>query len=285
MHGYRLIALDMDGTLLNSSKEITPKVKEALRRARRLGKTLVISTGRCIPEMEDYREELSDVQYMICVSGAMILDCRGKGVIYSEPIGPDIVRTVLELTRGRDIMIHLLGQESVVEKEKVSHMDRYHMGIYRPLYERVTTQAEDIRDYFYGDPYPVAKVNLYHINERERELSRAVLCHLPVDMKDSEETSLELSALGVNKGTGLEVLCRRLGISPVETIAVGDGDNDADILAAAGLSLAMGNANERIKKMCDVVIPDNDHDGCAAAVETYLLGGAGAGCDGTAGSL
>ncbi len=273
MSGYQMIALDMDGTLLNSGKKITPKTAEAVRKACRQGKMVVISTGRCIAEMREYMEILSDVQYVICVSGALIYDCREKKILYSNKIERDIVSELLEAVRGRDIMIHLLGQESIVERDKIQHMDWYHMGIYRPLYERVTTPAENIYDYFYREQRAFEKVNFYHRSEQERELTRAAVCHLPVELKNSEETSLECSVKGVSKGTGLQVLCRHLGIDPAAAIAVGDADNDRDILSAAGLSLAMGNANEQIKNMCDAVLPDNDHDGCAAAIEAYLLGG------------
>ncbi len=270
MSKYQLIALDMDGTLLNSEKKISPRTADAIRRAGRQGKTTVISTGRCIAEMREYMEQLPDVRYMICVSGALLYDCMEERVLYSEKIGADTVRSLLEITRGRDIMRHLLGVESIAERDQILHMDRYHMGVYRPLYQRAATQVEDIYEYFRSAPRPFEKMNFYHTGVREREITRAALRHLPVEMKDSEETSLECSVKGINKGTGLLVLCRHLGIDPSVTIAVGDADNDADILSAAGLSLAMGNANERIKKICGAVLPDNDHDGCAAAVETYL---------------
>lgn len=272
MSGYQMIALDMDGTLLNSRKEITPKTAEAIRRAGRQGKMVVISTGRCIAEMREYMEILSDVQYMICVSGALIYDCREKKVLYSNKIERNIISELLEAVRGRDIMIHLLGQESIVERDKIQYMDRYHMGIYRPLYEKVTTPTEDIYGYFYREQKAFEKVNFYHTSAREREITRGAICHLPIELKNSEETSLECSVKGVSKGTGLQVLCRHLGIDPAAVIAVGDADNDIDILSAAGLSLAMGNADERIKNMCDAVLPDNDHDGCAEAIERYLTG-------------
>ncbi len=272
MNQYRLIALDMDGTLLNSDKKITPKTAEAIRRANRRGKIVTISTGRCIAEMRGYMEQLPDVRYMMCVSGGLLYDCGEKRILFSDKIAEEIIGSMLEAIRGRDIMVHFLGLESVVEREKIPQMGRYHMGIYQSLYEEAAQQVENIYEYFSENPRAFEKVNFYHTDERERAITKEALCHLPIEMKYAEETSLECSVRGVNKGTGLLTLCRYLGIDPAETIAVGDSDNDVDILAAAGLSLAMGNANGHIKKMCDVVIPDNDHDGCAAAIDAYLLG-------------
>jgi hypothetical protein len=90
-------------------------------------------------------------------------------------------------------------------------------------------------------------------------------------MAFSEIASLEISAQKVDKGIGLKKLCEYLGISIDETIAVGDGYNDLEALKAAGLSIAMGNAVEEIKEIADVVVADCDHDGCAQAIEQYLI--------------
>ena len=90
-------------------------------------------------------------------------------------------------------------------------------------------------------------------------------------LANAEQASLEISAVGVTKGTGLKKLCEHLGISLEETIAVGDADNDIDVLKTAGLSVAMGNANDTVKSICDVVVSDCDHDGCAEVIEKYLL--------------
>ena len=90
-------------------------------------------------------------------------------------------------------------------------------------------------------------------------------------MKNSEATGLEMNAKGVDKGTGLKQLCKHLGISIDETIVVGDADNDKEALGVAGLAIAMGNAKESVKEIADVIVSDNDHDGCAEAIEKYLM--------------
>ena len=90
-------------------------------------------------------------------------------------------------------------------------------------------------------------------------------------LANAETTSLEISAKNTTKGLGLQKLCEHLGISIDEAIAVGDADNDLDVLKRAGLSVAMGNANDNVKKIADVVVEDCDHDGCVQAIEKYLL--------------
>lgn len=95
---------------------------------------------------------------------------------------------------------------------------------------------------------------------------------VPVTMVCSEISSLECSPVGLNKAVGLRTLCQELGITMDELIMVGDADNDVAALEAAGLGIAMANANEQAKKASQVQVADNNHSGCAEAIEQYLLG-------------
>ena len=86
---------------------------------------------------------------------------------------------------------------------------------------------------------------------------------------DAETTSLEISAKGTDKGKGLEKLCEFLNIPLSQTIVVGDADNDIEAMKKAGLAVAMENANERVKALADVIVSDNDHDGCREVLQNY----------------
>ena len=90
-------------------------------------------------------------------------------------------------------------------------------------------------------------------------------------MVDSEKTSLELSAAGVDKGAGLRTLCAHLGVPVEAAVAVGDSYNDAAVLRAAGLAVGMGNSPEPVRRLCDVIVADCDHDGVAEAIRRFLF--------------
>lgn len=212
---YKLIAFDMDGTLLNSEKKLTPATLAAISEAVSQGKIVALSTGRCLPELYEYIPELTGVRYLICVSGGYIYDVEKKGFVYKNALSDEYVQQIMEVAGQADCMIHLLSDLSVVQKDNVERMD--------------------------------------------------------IEMAFAEKSSLECSNKGITKGKGLMELCRILGISIEDTIAVGDADNDRDILLTAGLSIAMGNARESIKEICQVIVADNDHDGCAEAIYDYLL--------------
>ena len=273
MSQYELIAFDMDGTLLNSQKEITPRTLAALKKAAAAGKQIALSTGRCRPELTAYTALVPGIRYFICTSGALVYDVHEQKEIYKKPLEPELVRRLLEISKEEDLMVHLLDAESIVQTDQFESMGNYGMGVYKPMYERVVTVWDDLYEAYCAAPFPVEKVNFYHRDPeaRERTKERLRKAGLPVIMVNAEKGSLELSAEGVDKGAGLQKLCEYLKLPLDKTIAVGDADNDITILQKAGLAAAMGNALPNIKKLADVQVSDCDHDGCAEVIEKYLL--------------
>ena len=179
----------------------------------------------------------------------------------------------MEIASQEDVMVHFLSERSIVQKDKVEKMEEYHMGIYKTMFETKADHYEDIFKFYSDNPVPMEKCNIYHHTPEERTVTEEKIkaAGLPVVMVHAEETSLEITAEGVNKAAGLLALCRHLDISPEETIVVGDADNDREVLQTAGLAIAMGNAADHIKALADVVVADCNHDGCAEAIEKYLL--------------
>ena len=272
MKPYKMIAFDMDGTLLNSKKEISEKTVAAMKRAMDHGFTVVLNTGRCMAEL--YKSfDVVDIPYVNSVSGALVLDRRHNRAVFEKGLTPELAEQVLAIAAKEDVMIHILTEKSIVQKDAIAKMDYYQMGIYRGMFEKVTDQWESLIETYLTDPFPVAKINLYHPSTEAREKTGALICEagLPVELANSEIASLEISAEGIHKGIGLQGLCDYLKIPMSRTVVVGDADNDIGALKMAGLSVAMGNASEKIKKICDVTVADNDHDGCREAIERFLF--------------
>ena len=274
MSQYQLIALDMDGTLLNSKKEISPGCREAIEKALAEGKEVVLSTGRCRPELTEFRKLIPGLRYVNCTSGAMVYDFREQRVIYSNTIDIPVVKEIFRLARKEEAMLHILDEKSIEQTNQLAHIDRYGMGVYKELHARVVEPHDDLYGFYMANPFPVEKINLYHqsMESMTRTKERIQALALPVEMIDAESSSLELTATGVDKGVGLTKLCEALGIPVSASIAVGDADNDLSVLRAAGLAVAMGNALDSVKAISDVTVADCDHDGCAEAIYKYLLG-------------
>ena len=274
---YELISFDMDGTLLTPEKTITPVTAEAVHRAALAGKTVVLCTGRSVAELTDYLGLLPDVRYAVCVSGGLIYDLKEKKKLYLGTMAPETVLAAMSLAEPEDPMIQFLDTDIYLQEDKCRNADAYYMGWCQKTYEEKGILVKDIRAFYRSAPFPVAKMNLYHRDTDARRRTRARLeaAGLPVVIKDSEVTSLELSSEHVNKGEGLRWLCGFLGIPLSRTIAAGDAANDLDVLMTAGLPAAMGNAwpeiKEAVLKKGGVIVPDNAHDGCADLICRYLL--------------
>lgn len=271
MERYKLIAFDMDGTLLNSVKKIDSVTLNAIKEASLAGKIVALSTGRCMAELSEYSHSIEGLKYIIADNGAYIYELKTDKAIYKKSLAPEIVQNIFNQTEGMDVLCQLHSDNAIVQRDKKEQIDHYKLGIYRKLFEENMLMVDNIKDYYRSEHPSVYKFNIFSPDIKQRELLKGKFIHLPVIMCNSEYTGLEISPMGVSKGTGLKRLCEYLNIPIRSTIAVGDADNDIDILRTAGLSIAMGNGNENVKKAAKAIVRDNDNGGCAQAIYEYLM--------------
>lgn len=262
----------MDGTLLNSQKELPPKDEAAINRALDAGKTVVLSTGRCMGELLRFLKRIPKLRYVICESGACIYD-REEGVpIVFRTISPADVETLLNYAEKHETMpLVYMENQAVMNRKDIDRLAEFGMAHYAAHFKENALPVEDIREVARRCGWKSGKLCLYHRTMEERARSFAFTQTLGVTSILAESTSLEITPPDTDKGTGLEALCKYLGISLKETIAVGDSGNDLCILKKAGLALAVANAPEEVRSACDAVVADNDHSGVREAIITYLL--------------
>ncbi len=270
---YQLVAFDMDGTLLNSNKEITEESKAAIQKAAMAGKSIAISTGRSIAEVRDTLEILPQVRYVSCTGGAMAIDTEIDQVIYSKLMDVDTMCKMMEIAKLEDIFVQIQHMDNIIQKDKWELMPKYGIAPYQEMFDKVALKWDNIIEEFLENPFATAKMNFYHadLEARERTRRRILDAGIPVSVLNAEITGLEFTASGADKGEGLKNLCKEVNIPMEQVIAVGDADNDIAALKAAGLGIAMGNANDGVKAIADVIVADCDHEGCAEVVEKYLL--------------
>lgn len=270
----RLITFDMDGTLLSPDHTISEKNLAAIRKCSEHGKQVALCTGRSVSELREYFPVLLPyVRYAICVSGALCWDLLKNRKICSDSIGTETALRAMEIAEPFSPMIHFLSDTSIMQKSHWEHLSDYHMEQYTEMYRREAEFVEDITALYRKNPWPLEKLNFYNRSEESRaaleeEIRKAAL---PVEMRHAEITSLELSPKGVTKGTGLLSLCRFLSIHPSDVVSVGDAENDVDAFLVSGTGVAMGNAPESVKRQAGFVTRDNAHDGCALAIEKFML--------------
>ena len=272
MKTYKLAAFDMDGTFLNSRKEILPSTVEACKRASAAGRIIAIDTGRAVSELTLYPFVEMGIRYGACTCGTVIYDFALEKVLAKKAISAEFIPVIADASAKEDLMLQVMVDGiSYVEAADVKNMPHFQMAVYQPLYEATTSLVEDVRAFAIEHAHEVNKMNLYHATPEGRLRTQARLSRLPLDFTYAEETSFEITPRGVSKGTGLVDLCAVLGIPIEEAIGVGDAYNDVPMLEIAGLGVAMGNSNEAALKAADVVVGDNDHDGIAEVIGRYLL--------------
>ena len=264
---YKLLALDMDGTTLNSQKQVIPQTLEGINRLLRDGIHVIVASGRCLAEMNDYKEDFKNMRYSIMASGGLIYDSFENKPIYIHPVPFNDCLDLIDFGEQEKAMVHLLTvKESVVKPQDITHMADFQMGIYQDMYIRNCLQCEDQRAYAKAHKDDVIKVNLYHRSPESRAKTVEKLKGRNLQMVFAETTALEASPMNVTKASGLVELCKYLNIDIADTVAIGDAPNDTEILQTAGCAVVMGNASDEIKQIADFVTADNDHDGVLAAI-------------------
>lgn len=260
----KLIALDLDGTLLDPGGKITRGAKAAIVQARAAGVRVVLSTGRPIPEAIWFAREAGCDDLICCLGGAALVDGRTGQVLRRYDISAPTGARVLELclNRGIELMI-FAGNEIVLDRfSKQSLLRTYPFSAFHDN----AVLVEDPMAYIKEQSLPLTKVHGDHGVFPLEEL-RA----LPgVELTSSNDHDFELVAAGVDKGKTLALLAVMYGVALEDCAAVGDSDNDLAMLKVVGTPIAMGNASRRVKDACGRTVSSNAEEGVAAAIRSCL---------------
>lgn len=274
MRKIKLIALDLDGTLLNSQKRLSERNENALRECIRRGIEIVPCTGRIWKGIPDFIREFPGVRYAITVNGAAIVDIQKKAEIDQRKFNTEQALEILEMAKSFDTMYdaYIEGQ-GYGEKRFMDHMDRYGIS---PMMQKMVLDTRivvpDVIEKVRSDHGPVEKINYFFGNLEERARAReALMKRDDVIISSSFKLNLEINAVGATKGEGILRLAAHLGIEPEATMGFGDGENDLSMMQKAGLGVAMANGEEVVKQAADYVTAHNDEDGVALAIEKFVL--------------
>lgn len=274
MSRYRMIAFDMDGTLLTTDQRISDDTQEAVREAYAQHKLIALSTGRSASELEIYFRQLPEITYAVMGSGSLVFDLTTGKPVSRHTFEREQVAAILDAASKEDVLMEVMSRgDMIIDSGDVDKFCDYHVG--EEFCQRVRTgQAGvlmDLRGLLKMENISYEKINLFHRTPEGRERTIRRLMPLGLELASTVVTMLEITPPGVTKAHGLQELCSYLGMDIADVIAVGDSDNDRQVLGAAGFPIAMGNAEEEIKTICRAVVADNDHDGCAEAIRKYLL--------------
>lgn len=272
----KMIGLDLDGTLLTDRKMITPRTREVLEQAIKEGVVVLVATGRPWMGVPEELREFPGMRYALTSNGARVLDVQKQCMVEEHLLPVESAKKTLEICGKYDTLqeIYFDGQ-GYAPVDKMAQVERYHKNPNMWEYMRRTRiPVEDIQELLERENRGVDKVQALFADMDERQRAWEELAkERDLELVGSLKYNIEINAAGVNKGTGLVNLGRKLGIRREEIMACGDGDNDTVMLREVGFGVAMGNAEEQVKEAADYITLTNEEEGVAEAIERFVLRG------------
>lgn len=265
---YRLIALDLDGTLYNDRKEITPATLNALRDAQDRGVRLMISSARPVPGLYRSRDALDMMRHdgiLMAYNGGRILTARDNQTLFKDAIPLPMAQAMLKKLEALPVTPILDDGKIFYVTDPAAYKVEYECKNNDMICECVPNLADFI-------DFAPAKILMSVQPDKIAQVQRAIAQMLPAGLIVVQTAAfyLEIIPKTVGKGCALLKVCDLLQIDRAQTIAFGDSENDISILRAAGQGVAMGNAAEDVKAAADFVTLSNNADGIAAALNALL---------------
>jgi len=243
MGNIKLIALDMDGTLLNSQDQVSDYTKNVIEKALDKDVHVVLSTGRWLKSCYPYAEELKLNSYLVTCNGGQIFN-SSKELLEEHLLTPEKIEKMWYLAEKQNVFTWLVSTEDI-------YYDNRPDDFYAHEWLKFGCETKD-------------KNKLDTIIEEVSYIGG-------IEMTNSLPTNIEVNPEGVNKANALKTVCEKLGITMDNVLACGDSINDIKMIQEAGIGVAVGNAQQAIKNVADFVTETNNNDGVAKAIEKYVL--------------
>lgn len=270
----KMVGLDMDGTLLTSQKTITDYTRDVITKAIEQGCVVLLATGRPVSAIPEHLLHFPGMKYAVTSNGARIFNVETEECIYECLLSVEKAAAALDVFGDYDAL-----QEAFVDgigytkKECLDNVEHYVSTPAGADYMRSTRNpVPDVKHKIRELAKPLDKIQGIFVRQEEKAEAERRISEIPdIVITSALGNNLEANAVGADKGLGLLKLGEILGIKREEIMACGDGTNDSSMLIAAGLGVAMGNAQDCVKEIADYITDSNDEDGVAKAIEKFVL--------------
>ena len=289
---FKLMAIDLDGTLLNSYGEVSPETRDALNRVREKGVEVVLASGRPISSTESLAVELGVDNYLISGNGAAVFDIKNQEIIYDRFLNKDQVLKIAKLCEENSFFYNIYTEDEVIASSLNYNVLFYHRENLKKVEEKRThiNVVENIMEYI--EQSGKERFLKITVCDESQFIFNSIMKRLKeIDGIDVLETAYmsrkkikqgtddidinyfytEITNKNVNKWSAIEFLMRKLGITKKEIIAIGDNLNDKEMIQNAGLGVVMGNSNPMMKEIGDEIVSDNNSDGVLEAINKFVL--------------
>lgn len=289
---YKLIAIDLDGTLLNSYGEVSLKTKEALIEAKKQGVEIVLASGRPISSTESLARELGVDNYLISGNGSAVYDIQNQKLICDRFLNKEQVLKIAKLCEENSFFYNVYTEDEVIASSLNYNVLFYHKENLKKIEEKRThiNVVQNIAEYI--EQSGKEKFLKITVCDESQFIFNSIIKRLKliegIDILETEYMSrkkiksgtedvdiqyfyTEVTNKNVNKWSAIEFLMNKLNINREEVIAIGDNMNDIEMIQNAGLGIVMGNSNPKMKEIADEIVADNNSEGVLEAFNKFVL--------------
>ncbi|MBP3596701.1 MAG: HAD family phosphatase [Clostridia bacterium] len=288
---YKLVAIDLDGTLLNSYGEVSEENRTMIKKASKNGIYIVLASGRTISSVENLAKEIGADKYIISGNGAVVYDFEKKEIIYNKFLNKKQVLEIAEICEANSIFYNVYSEEEIITKSLNYNVLFYHKeNVKKNEAKRTNINiVTDIKKYIENsDKNNYLKITVCEENKVVfNSIIRKIKQIQGLDVLDTAYMSrkkikngtndvsisyfyTEITNENVNKWSAIEFLIEKLGIKQEEVMAIGDNINDREMIENAGLGVIMKNSSPLMKVVSDVIVSDNNEHGVAEALNLFL---------------
>ena len=288
---YKLVAIDLDGTLLNSYGEVTENTKEEIKKAVDKGIEVVLASGRPISSVEDLANDICANHYIISGNGAIVYDLRKEKVIYDRFLSKEQILNIVKICEENSIYYNIYTENEVLTKSLNYNTLFYHsenthkqeekrtnINIITDVYEYILRKNDkkylkvtvcDQSQIVFGSIIKklrmIDDIDVLDVSHMSRKLIKSGTEEILV-----EYCYTEITNKNVNKWTALEFIIEKMNIKKEEVVAIGDNINDKEMIENAGLGIAMGNSTDEIRNIAKKVVGTNNEEGVCEAFRKYI---------------
>lgn len=268
-----LIAIDMDGTLINSKHQIPKENIESIQAAQKEGIHVVISTGRMYESAKESLDEVGLTCPIICLNGSKIYD-QNANLLYNDSMKKDVFAKAIALCEEGDKTFIVSTSAGSFTKSRDILFERFFTDKKTGKVHKLTSTLRNIRTYSSIEDFSELDVYKILFLSKDQELINRMRTKLMEEehllITSSNTNNIEINAANVSKGAALLKFAPILGVDLKESMAIGDSFNDLSMFNRVGFSVAMGNAKEELQRQCSFVTKTNDEAGVAHAIYHFL---------------
>lgn len=270
----KLLALDLDGTTFTSDKKITDRTKEAIRKAAEKGVIVMPASGRNMDALPEDLISLKGIKYAITANGAVVYELKNRRPICENLVPADLaIRLADDLLKYKGMVEFYTDGHSYADKAGFDRLLKADIPEWFKEYMRnYKIPVEDLKGRVHSGLFKVEKFVLTFDDMDER---KAAFAHFSdwedIEVAQGTTFNMEINSAGGTKANALRQFTGLIGLKIENVMAIGDSTNDIAMLKAAGVSVAMGNALDKVKEVADIITATNDEDGVAQIIEKYII--------------